>query len=118
MDLLPPLEIDDEEGEKKKLRDFTDKSLSSFIIVDGYNDDPFLNVDFCNFKLHRLLGRTVRSFEIVILLNPKTPNKGSYSDVWKAKCNDETVALKIINSTDEVLRGIFYHEVLYFLYFW
>uniref|UniRef100_A0A2K6VR97 Mitogen-activated protein kinase kinase kinase n=1 Tax=Onchocerca volvulus TaxID=6282 RepID=A0A2K6VR97_ONCVO len=93
MDLLPPLEIDDEEGEKRKLRDFTDKSLSSLIIVDGYNDDPFLNVDFCNFKLHRLLGR------------------GSYSDVWKAKCNDETVALKIINSTDEVLRGIFYHEV-------
>ncbi|KAM3720632.1 Mitogen-activated protein kinase kinase kinase [Dirofilaria immitis] len=93
MDLLPPLEIDDEEAEEKKLKGIDNKSLSSFIIVDGYNDDPFLNVDFCSFQLHRLLGR------------------GSYSDVWKAQCKDEIVALKIINSTDEVLRGIFYHEV-------
>uniref|UniRef100_A0AAF5Q501 Mitogen-activated protein kinase kinase kinase n=1 Tax=Wuchereria bancrofti TaxID=6293 RepID=A0AAF5Q501_WUCBA len=92
MDLLPPLKIDDEEEEKHS-RSVLDKSLSSLTLVDGYNDDPFLNVDFCSFKLHRLLGR------------------GSYSDVWKAQCKEVTVALKIINSTDEVLRGIFYHEV-------
>ncbi|VDO28984.1 unnamed protein product [Brugia timori] len=92
MDLLPPLKIDDEEEEKHS-RSVRNESLSSLTLVDGYNDDPFLNVDFCSFKLHRLLGR------------------GSYSDVWKAQCKEVTVALKIINSTDEVLRGIFYHEV-------
>ncbi|EFO25978.1 TKL/MLK/TAK1 protein kinase [Loa loa] len=93
MDLLPPLEIDGEEVEGKELKSVGNKSLSSLTIVDGCNDDPFLNVDFCSFKLQCLLGR------------------GSYSDVWKAECKEVTVALKVINSTDDVLRGIFYHEV-------
>lgn len=57
MELLPPLKIDDGEAEKKELESVTDKSLSSLTLADGYNDDPFLNVDFCSFKLHRLLGR-------------------------------------------------------------
>lgn len=68
-------------------------SSSPLVLVDGCSDDPFLNCDFCAFKLQKLLSR------------------GAYSDVWKAKCREETVALKIINSTNEVLRGIFYQEV-------
>ncbi|CAG9538355.1 unnamed protein product [Cercopithifilaria johnstoni] len=93
MDLLPPLKIDDGEAEEKKLENVSHKSLSTLTFADGCNDDPFLNVDFCSFKLRRLLGR------------------GSYSEVWKAQYKEVTVALKVIHSTDEVLRGIFYREV-------
>uniref|UniRef100_A0A915PVP7 Mitogen-activated protein kinase kinase kinase n=1 Tax=Setaria digitata TaxID=48799 RepID=A0A915PVP7_9BILA len=93
MDLLPPLMVDDEDDREMKSRNIDGKFLSSLTLVDGCNDDPSLNIDFCSFKLHRLLGR------------------GSYSDVWKAQFKEVTVALKVINSTDEVLRGIFYREI-------
>ncbi|VDM94896.1 unnamed protein product [Thelazia callipaeda] len=90
MDVLPPLKIEN----NLELGDSINgsASFSSPTIADDFNNDPFLNADFYAFQLIHLLGR------------------GSYGDVWKAKCNKITVALKIIKS-NEVLRGIFYKEV-------
>lgn len=67
MDVLPPLQIDDEETGENELVNVVENPLASLALVDGFNGDPFLNVDFCSFKLQSLLGRSIIWIDLFLL---------------------------------------------------